>query len=66
MDGIYFPDGFCHFIDKDGNGGSFSNDCAHLNFNTFDFFNRQPLWVQIGAGAGLLYGGWWLINRRRK
>ena len=65
MGGIPFPEGFCNYVDEDGNGGSFSNDCARLNFYTFDFFLRQPLWLQVGVGAGALYGGWRLINRRR-
>lgn len=64
MGGIVFPNGYCHYIDE-GIGGSYSTDCAYLNDNMFDWFNRQPVWIQVGAGVGALGAGWWLINKRR-
>jgi len=36
LGGIPFPEGYCHYIEG-GAGGSFSNDCAYLNENAFDF-----------------------------
>ena len=64
MGGIVFPNGYCNYIEG-GAGGSFSYDCSYLNDNTFDFFNRQPLWVQLGAGVGVLGVGYMLIKSRR-
>ena len=67
LGGIVFPNGYCHYIEG-GVGGSYSVDCAYLNQNTFDWFNRQPLWVQIGGTAAVLGAGWYgygaIKNRR--
>lgn len=62
MDGIPFPNGYCHYI-KEGVGGSFSTDCAYLNDDMFDWFNRQPLWVQIGGTVGVLGAGYFAVRQ---
>jgi len=64
MGGIPFGEDFCHWREGEY-AGSFSDECAYLNRNTFDWFNRQPVWLQVALGGSAAYGTWWLLKKRR-
>ena len=58
MGGIPFPGGYCNYIEE-GAGGSFSNDCAHLNDDPFDWLYRH--WMLVAGGVavcGVGYAGY--------
>jgi hypothetical protein len=65
MGGIPWGENYCHYIDENDKGGSYSADCAYLNHRPFDWFLRQPTWVQVAAGGVALGGAWWLLKKRK-